>query len=651
VTYTLVDDLKQTRIQVARAWPESDAGWTTLQGAWAEEANEGSGQNCGSMSFSQRFGVVKQPLDTDVYQWGIHPDYRGTDETTELTGQYVRLLVEDSAGTVVIGTQRFTARWWGIVGGRTVEPDGATDYPGGVATWECFDIVTVLNQMMIHGGAEIAADGSTVLDPGFCPVFNDLPFGDSTDITHEINDAIVYVFNRGEAGGKTRWRARDILELILARYAQFYDGNTFAGGLRWELGNNAALAEFDAGRVVAQGRPVLELLNELINPRRGLTWKRRVVGSYVYIDLYSTSEVDVSVGAATVPAATQVNVEIGDDPLKSQVRITQDPVAADHIRMVGGWCLAAMTLQFQAGQTGENFAIIPGENWDITDVPSLDPTAVSTWRTFRINPAWNAKNYNSAEGLRHALSADGSRAYQATGNPQAAVLRLDRLTPLGADFATEAYGPRNEPVILIGSGTSWIDYSSQLSLTVTQDPAGIIIGIDYKDALRLKALLEDGTRSMLITIGVYEWAPLQTWWTRSPDAWPRDLPRPFTKTKSELVQRLVIAGTVSGALTGVLQTQPSTVIFRDDLPVLQAEQALAQARLSGSGGANATWTQQGELDFDDTYAPGAFIGNIISGDRAFRVMGSVTRRSWNFRLGGGTTYTTERIPVDIEARP
>ena len=39
--------LKSTRVQVARAWSESDAGWTTLESTWAEEGSEGAGQVVG----------------------------------------------------------------------------------------------------------------------------------------------------------------------------------------------------------------------------------------------------------------------------------------------------------------------------------------------------------------------------------------------------------------------------------------------------------------------------------------------------------------------------------------------------------------------------------------------------------------------------
>lgn len=644
---------KSTRVQVAPGWPSGDAGWTTLRGTWVEAAEEGAGQIVGSASFRQLFGLVQQPGDNEVYHWGLAPDYGTAIENVDIIGQYVRLLLEDAAGSVTVGTKRFTPFWHGIITGREVEPDGGSIYPGGSCVWECLGIAALLDHVFVHGGFEVAADGTTVVDPGWCPPFNDLPFGDSTDTIKNMGNGSTYVFNRGEAGTKERWRVSDIIELVLHGYAnvKLPDSTVFAGGLTWQLGVGISLLDFAAGRFEAQGRTVLSIVNEFINPRRGFTWRTRIAGRNAFIDVFSVTENAITVGAATIPAAGQVHITITDDVWKNHTRLRQDPIAHDLVRVIGGWALAAMTLAFKAGQAGSEWALIPTDDWVPADSPSLDPTAQSTWRTFRINPAWGATNYQNSAGLRHQLSADGTRT-QGAGNPQVAVLRLDRLTPLGANFTTETYGPRNEPVVVIGSGTSWTDYSSQISVTVTQDPAGIMLGIDFNDAFRLKALLEDGTRTLLITVGVYEWAPLQTWWQRPVGEWPRDLPRVWSRSRPEVTQKLVFAGTVSGCVSGALQVQPSTVIFRDDVPVLQSEQACAQARFGGFGGADVTWTEQGLIDIGSTYGPGAFIGVLITGERSWRVMSPITRRSWVFtEQGYGTTYSTERVPVDIEPRP
>ncbi len=644
-------DVKQTRVQVARGWPATDDGWETLRGVWAEDGSEGAGAIVGEMTLRQVFGVVLQPGDAAVYQWGIAPDYRGEDETSELTDRYVRVLLEDEDGTVSIDDRTFTAFWWGLVGARVLEPDGAEDYPGGSATWPCIGIAMLLDRVFITRGYEVAADGVTVIDPGYCPTFNDLPFGDSTDAQIAMGNGSTYIFDRGGAGIKDRWQALDVINLLLAGYAQPSLDGVVCGGLAWLIGTGSTLLEYDAPRLEAHGRTVFEVLNLLINPRRGLTWRTRVEGSYAYIDVSSTSEETITVGSATVTAATQVDVDVVDDVWKQQVQVVQDPVAFDHMRGFGSHPLLAMTLEFKAGSAGATYALVPS-GFAPSDIPGDDPSEMTIWRQWRINPAWQGSNYNNTPGLRHVLAADGTRTYSASGNPQAAVLRLDRLTPLGAGCTANADGPRNEPIIMIGSGSAWVDYSAEISLTVTENPAGITLGSSASDALRLKALLEDGTKSLLITIGVYEWSPLQTYWTRPVEDWPRDVPRVWNRTRADIVQRLGLVGTVHGCPLGVLQVQGIQTMVRDDLPVLQAEQALAQARYGGTGGGNASWSEGGTIDIDDTYAPGVFIGHLSNGDRTFRVMAPIVRRGWSFRAESyGTSYRTERTAADIEARP
>jgi hypothetical protein len=647
-----VRHVAQTLVQIAFGWPADDAGWLSMPRIRATSASEGCGQVIGEASLVQDTGLVVSPGGTTLQQVARAPALNPDAGWQSLVGRWTRILLADATGTVVDGDRRYRSIWHGVIDRPTYEPDGAT-IAGGSMSWGCLGLADALNRIYLWRGHEWHA--GQLVDPGYCPVFNDLPGGDRSATTHDVDGVQVYVFERGAAAAtREPWRARDAIAYALAGFGrgELYGDGAGPAGPIWELGAGASLLEWEIERLDMSGRTIAEMLNTLINPARGLTWRLHVMGDTVQIIITSTNRAAVTIGGVTIPAATPVVDDLTGDLWLERPGIQEQTDYYDWITVQAARPWAAITLWWRSGDPDSS--LVP-DGWTESDTPGPEPANEHRWRRWKLNPAWVGDQYpgDLGVGLRHTLIFDGSGASGARtfggATPPPAVLEITRLLPYAQGFGLAADGPRQAPIVIIGSDGAWTDYSEAIAVTPTEDPAGLLLGGGTDEAIFLKARLDGAARTLLVTVGVREWAPYTLAWRR-PAGWSRDLPRILTRRLPDVEQWFGIEGTVKGVSAGSLITASGDEDIRTDAGAASGALALLVARHGGVG-ATYGYGIDGEIDSDEASAPGTFVSDVRVGGATIPVNAVMTRRAWDFSFESyGTTYRFERLPPDVQSR-
>ena len=646
-----------TLVQTAEGWPAGDEGWTTQARIRATSASEGCGQVIGEAQLEQDTGRVVQPNGTQLEQVARAPLLNPSAGYKSLAGRWVRILLAASGGSVRVGDQTYNPLWHGVIDRPIYDPDGAV-IAGGSMRWGCLGLADALNRIYLWRGYEWHAD--QLVDPGACPVFNDLPGGDRSAAKHDVNGVQAYTFERGAAAGtRVPWRARDVIEHVLAGFSR---GNlpgidTAPAGPQWVLGTGASLLEWEAGRYDFAGRTVAEVLNTLAAPSHGLTWRLKVVGATVQIIVTSTNRTAVTIGSVTIPAADPVVDDLTGDLWLESPGIQEETDYYDWITVHGAPPWVAVTLWWSAGS---GISSLMPDGWSETSIPGTEPANEKNWRRWKLNPVWIGDQYPGPSGLvgvglRHtrpysASGADGSRFFGGYTPPPSA-LEITRLLPYAQGFATTKDGPRQGPLVVIGKEDDWQDFSEYIDVSPTADPAGLLLGCNVDTARFLKARLGDGTRTLLVTIGVREWAPYAVAWRRQGEL-PRDLPRTLIRRMPDCEQWVGLRGTVQGvAPGGTLTIAAADDMIRNDANEAHALLARLVARYGGAG-ASYSYGVDGLIDTAEGSAPGTFVSDVQVGAATIPANAVMTRRSWDFRFESyGTTYRFERLPLDAQSRP
>lgn len=645
--------VQPTLVQTAEGWPASDEGWTSQSRILANSASEGCGQVIGEAQLEQDTGRVVEPNGKQLDQVARAPALNPSAGYKTLAGRWIRILLGASSGSVSVGDQSYDPIWHGIIDRPIYDPDGAA-IAGGTMRWGCLGLADALNRIYLWRGYEWHAD--QLVDPGSCPVFNDLPGGDRSAAKHDVNGVQAYTFERGAAAGtRVPWRARDVIEHALAGFARgvLYGTGTGPSGPKWELGAGASLLEWEIDRLDMSGRTIAELLNTLVTPSRGLTWRTKVVGDTVQIVITSTNRTAVTIGTVTIPAATPVVDDLTGDLWLAQPGIQEETDYYDWITLQAARPWMAITLWWRSGDDAS--AILP-DGWVVGDSPGPEPANEHKWRRWKLNPAWIGEQYPGGLGigLRHTLpysetGTDGSRTFGGATPPPSA-LEITRLLPYAQGFGTGKDGPRQNPIVVIGAGSSWEDFSEAVDITPTENPAGLLLGSGTDVARFLKAKLAGGSRTLLVTVGVREWAPYTVAWRRQ-TAKPRDLPRILARRLPDCEQWVGLQGTVKGVTAGALSTVATDDVIRNDAGAAAATLALLVARYGGEG-ASYGYGVDGTIDTEEASAPGTFVSDVQVGGATILVNAVMTRRAWDFRFETyGTIYRYERLPLDVQSRP
>jgi hypothetical protein len=266
--------------------------WTTQTTIRCNECSEGAGQIVGAASLVRFIGTVREP--------GATGSPAAQTPLTGLVGKWVRVLIEEVGGSVTIGSADYNPLWYGIIDAeRIVDTGGGT----GQQSWVCSGIAAHLARTALtNGWTEAIGSGGIMADYILrVPTFNAPESGGRSGVDYTIDGVSCRVFDYFSGN---KWTAFQILETLLAAHGRWDDpAGAFAGGLTWAL-SAGTLLDWEAPTLDLNGMTLLDAVNALIAPRRGLTWRVTVSGGTATINVRSIAASAITVGSTTLPAAT-----------------------------------------------------------------------------------------------------------------------------------------------------------------------------------------------------------------------------------------------------------------------------------------------------------------------------------------------------------
>ena len=653
------------------------SSWTTQAALHAMGCSEGAGQVVGDCRLIRYCGMVREP--------GASGSPTSAAPVSVL-GLWCRILIDDPAGSITVGSLKYSPLWHGML-----ETEHRTDSGGGVATQNIMGtglIASLARSRLGQGWVEARGASATVADFIFrVPAFNTPNVGGRSASTYTVDGSAVYIFNQG-AG--TQWTAKQILENLIASHARIYvpGSGSFSGGVTWGL-DSGTLLDYKPDAVDFDGMTLLDAINALINPVRGLTYRVEVSGTTATIVVNSTSATAVVVthtaGSYTLAASTDTATPDLTGIFINDVALSEDQSSTyDLIYVIGSRPWVACTLAYDPGNaTDEAKSLVAG--WDSGDetawnngvAPGSSTTEV--WRTFKIPATWDGRGYGgSTYGVRQNLilvgtDLTGKRLYDSSIDfpPTVMELTLDLPSSPGAT-PTNPNGARvGAKVFYKPSGAStWRTCTDASSyepkphmprrLEVWQAPLYLRIGDTGQDQVDNKAALESGV--LLATVGVREPDPLVMSWQRASGSWPRTTPRVLYYHAPNCEQWAILAGAVTGIdNAGALITQADATnidtaeketFIRDDRPSMRSILSFLIAYFSNPA-RSLSWSERGVIERAynaGATAPGALVTTATLGTGSTTINAVVTRRAWDLtERGYGTIYTTERTVPDIEA--
>ena len=655
-------------VQTAQALPSADSGWTTRPDLEFLGGDEGAGQVVGSAEFEQVYGPT---IDERELRATVSSPLSG------LNGYYVRVLASDSTGGISIGATSYLPVFHGQITATIRDSGGGGAGGPGRLILSAVGLVSVLDQLTIQRGYEVSSGISSPVDPGYCPIFNALLRGDRSASQFSIGGTSVYIHSRARtSGARSRWTARQILQLLLAGHANpaLPPDFTTASDITWTLGGQVTALDYEPDRLDLHGYTVLEAINALINPRRGLTWRLVVSGATATITVRSLAPSAITVGSYTLPAAdttTSLTFD-GSDPFLAELSITEDASNVyDGIYVVGDFPRVMLSLEWLragGGSLVDGWSTVVG--WDSLTADPDDPA----WRRFVIASDYNGYqlDLSSTDGLRHFLTYTtgtdaaygrggytGERSYLSGGSPEpapsASALVFDQTLPIPLDTDTTDVTAERAPLVIRDEGSSsYVDLSDRLAMRVDQDPPGFTLGASPRDVgAEIADWFASGVSSpavrLIFTVAIREPRPLQVSWLRPRSDWPRDLPRIRTIHMPEVQQWVGLKGTVTGTTGSALTTLATDTTYRDDIATLRAALALARPWYT-TPGYTVSWIDRGRIEAGTTKAPGALLTSVSADGDTITPNAGITRRRWVRRpYGYDTLYIAKRPDVDIEA--
>lgn len=671
-------------IQSNTTLSDDDSTWVTLRFARYERDSSGAGQIAGDALFTQQFGLTTAPNQPDpVYAIGTNPGLNSPGPDDGLIGQMVRFLMTDPDGEITVDGVAYDDFWYGQITGYTITPDNRPDdNAGGIASWSCVGLLSILDQITVNGGWTVPPDADTVdfVDPGFCPPFNAIPTGDRSTTKYTVNGQQVYIHDLTTLTVVSHWLAIDIANLMMAGAAQAVYAGSEPTGFPWAISDTQGALNYQVERMDINGMTLAQVLNILIDPRRGLTYNITVVEGVATINVWPATDTAITVGTFTLPASTNTNSYVASgNRWTANLVITEDQSATyDIIEIRGGRPWVGITLDYNT--SGDGCALIKGwnpaleTNWDDPD-DSYKGLAVyeQVWRLFLIDPQWDGEQYNApTAGMRNILGTgnpgggyDGTRTVDTEddGNPSGSLYGMEGTLPASTGFGQERTGPRQLPLVIFGNGTdgNWIDYSNPNNgnghTSYGMDCQDLPPSVSINDGAAGHGLFYDNINKdgpiMLVTVGMRETQPLKVSYVFDQSTWPRSTPRIKMINVPDLEYWSILQGTVLGVdIDGDLSLASSEIVIRDDTLTLNQLLALAVARY-GYPVVTARFTERCLLDNSDDMAPGILLSNITLGTGDVYIGSVITRRTRTRVVRDGvdqfdTSYETTRVFADEE---
>ncbi len=258
-----------------------------------------------------------------VHRYGLRVDNDTAPVTAvapiNIRDHWVRIEWED---TYVSGvdSEEPVRKWIGFVTDETTELDQWTyptgvgvSIPTGVQKFRAMSIEWILTRQQIYDCYVLLSPGQPATKMKCAPAFN-ASRGDSYHMLGIGNQANVLDSNGKRSFDNTlsnprQWNALEILRYLL----HFF--NPFGLTLTWNVTGGAVndLAAFIPLNVEQYGRTLFDIINQLVDPRRGLVWSTRLRTATDTIELIidSTSKDPVTItGASFTLAANDRQVDL-----------------------------------------------------------------------------------------------------------------------------------------------------------------------------------------------------------------------------------------------------------------------------------------------------------------------------------------------------
>ncbi len=680
--------INQIRVEVARNW----GTWAVRGDLIPVSGSDGQGQVLGDFVLKRYLGRVAQPraalLDVAI---------------DSILGQFVRVSGYDSY------TEEWTVFWYGVVTGDEIQDLGKVDSFAngmGLQVYSCTGLGYVLAQIHVVSGTEYRSAGA-VSSPTRAtvemPRFNALALGDRSESTVTLGGSgpgtcYVHLRHREATDLDERyWTAKDIIQHVLYNSAagEFAPSFDRHGALRWDISDPDDALGFIPQNFNAAGLSVLDVVNQLVNPRRGLTW-RIVVNdgsSVASVTVHSISASAISSPGYTLPASSKTTAINGNEA-NATATIRRDSSAQyDVIQVTGARPWVGITLEYSA-TTGENIGLAKG--WTSEEetasgandgAKSVDPKYDHVFRRFLLNNEWGGRQFkeegSASVGIRTRKSfsagstimgesdaADGWSAGQPAFNSDIAqsdvpaMLEITRDLPCSLYFNEFADGEHATPQVFFYDGETWESWNTTdkpgYQISVENNPASITLGtVDQWESIKAAINTEDAR--LLVTVGLREGQPQFYQWARPSEQWARSTPRILCVKLPDYEDWLMLPGTVIGAGEDSLADPPITteglrttdaahpLIVRQDS--YQLEQVLLLLRAYYAEPAiSGTVTYRGAIFTDTSTDPGSLVTTLQTGQGDITANAVLIRRAWDFSEENySTTLTIDRLVPDVES--
>ncbi len=607
-------------VQRASGLPVSSFGWSTVKNAVAHKARIAAGNDAGSAELSVFWGRTDDPNN-------LVDSGREVPEPPLAVDDCVRLVSTTIEDDRVVEDEEL---WVGVV--------EAIDWSDPKrASVKCAGLGALLARTYTTRGWEKDYSGALLVDPGYLPAFNALPDGDCSASAWDT------YFIHDRSGSGIPWTAHRIIDLLLRRgmRSDLPGAPAVVDPIKWRL-DPASAGNYTPETIDLNGLSIADAIARLIGARRGLTWRITTADGYAQVLI-------LDLDAAGTPLDTSADLGW------TSPRIQERRDGYDYVLVSGARPLVGLTLWWKRGTAG---GALEPDGWDpatadtVLDAALLDtekPYDRPEWRRFKLNPAWRGGTYDGSAtgsgtvGLRGLLvdpntyaPPDGDRWFS-VGNPAPAALLIDRQTPAALNWGTSPDGPRQPAVVLAGQST-WEDLSKTNTPAISggngtadrsdQSAPIITLGSNATDADALRQAI-GAAGTLLVTIGVREWAPLQAAWAAPADAWSQLSPRVYHLRRPGIEEWLCLAGTVKGLTNPTtLDTLASDLAVRSDLAALRAVRDQLAVRFGRSITA-ASIQRQGEILTD--WQPGQILSDLTLTDgRSYPVDMPTVEVSWDF---------------------
>lgn len=650
--------VNETLIQTGSTW----GSWTTRR-MFARRASDGLCNDVGSAELYHPGGYVLWPGDT----------VPAIIEPYDIVGQYVRLLLEDPAGTVADHGKNFRPIWHGKVMKRGWGPNA--EQTGLEVTYECAGLLIVLDQFTLPEHWELITP-SGIANITLPLVFNGhkgYKTGNRSTAVQTIGASSAYVFDRNSG---TEWTAQQAIEYLLATMKL-----SFPGGPTWSLaGATAALGYKDKWDL--SGMNLLEMISRIISPRLGIGFRMEMAGANPTIHVMSLVATAVATTDYTLPASLeQVSLDLTDPTEIIDYSITEDQTGTyGQVQIIGGYPVYAVTLKTgTGGQIEEDWTAAERTDYDaaVTAVEPIQGALQRVGRRFKLIGAWLGDSYNGAwtmptsrdlatsglhglNGYNGVLGASGALL-----SGEKFVLTRDLPVPMGHDWDTQAtatadYSARgHEPLVFVeeaGVFSTLAEYVTaygeveleSCEIQIDEKTGAITIGPASVAAAVLE-LLDTGGK-LYFTVGIKNQVPLMVSWNR-PAGEPTEQNRSVVRLRPSATQKIIVPGTAFRVEAGVLKTRAANTVIQDDVNSLRSALALAVAWYSRPNW-EISWSLKGIISTAFGEAGVLYTdATLYTVGGTFNVpMGAVvSSREWDFSDGAGCTrISTKRIKLDIE---